>query len=64
MENQKNNKRYYIKDLAEILGVSTRTILNWEQAGKIPKAKRDPMSQYRIYTEESIKKLKKITGRE
>lgn len=59
-----DKSRYCLKDLAGILGVSTRTILNWEQAGKIPKSKRDPMSQYRIYTEEEIKKLRKITGRE
>lgn len=56
-------KRYYITDVAEKLGVTTRTILNWEEAKKIPKAKRDPMSRYRIYTEQDIKKLKKITGR-
>lgn len=60
----KDKTRYYMKDLAEILEVSTRTILNWEQAGKIPEAKRDPMNNYRIYTEDDVKKLKKITGRE
>ncbi|OPY88346.1 MAG: MerR family regulatory protein [Smithella sp. PtaU1.Bin162] len=55
--------RYHMKDVAGILGVSTRTILNWEQAGKIPKAKRDPMSRYRIYSEEDITELRKITNR-
>ena len=59
----KQHERHSFKDLAKILGVTTRTILNWEKAKKIPKAKRDPMSRYRIYTEQDIQKLKKITGR-
>ncbi len=59
----KQYKRHSLRDLAKILGVTTRTIYNWEKAKKIPKPKRDPMSRYRIYTEQDIKKLKKITGR-
>lgn len=59
----KQHERHSFKDMAKILKVSTRTILNWEKAKKIPKAKRDPMSRYRIYTEQDIKKLRKITGR-
>ena len=59
----KQKKRYFIKDIARILGVTNRTIFNWEKAGKIPKAKRDPMSRYRIYSEEDVEKLKEITGR-
>ncbi len=52
-----------IKDVAKSLGVSTRTLMNWEIAEKIPKAKRDPMNNYRYYTPDDIKKIKKITGR-
>lgn len=59
----KDKKRYLMREVAEILGVNRRTILNWEQAGKIPVAKRDPMSNYRVYSEEDVKKLRKITGR-
>lgn len=59
----KAKKRYFIRDVARILGVSSRTVINWELAGKIPRAKRDPMSKYRVYSEEDVKKLKKITGR-
>lgn len=59
----KEKKRYLIKDVARILGVTRRSIYNWEKAGKIPRVERDPMSGYRIYTEEDLKKLKKITGR-
>ena len=56
-------KKYFIKDLEEILGISRKSYYNWEKSGKVPKAKRDPMSKYRYWTEEDIKKLKKITGR-
>lgn len=57
------DKRYYIKDILEILGVAKNTFHNWEREGKVPKANRDPMNNYRYWTEEDIKLLKKVTGR-
>jgi len=54
---------YSLKALARILKVCTRTIINWEQAGKIPKARKDPMSGYRMYSEDDVNELKRITGR-
>jgi len=59
----KREKRYLIRDIVAILGVSRKTYYNWEEAGKIPEAKRDPMSGYRYWTESDLKKLRKITGR-
>lgn len=56
-------KRYAITDIEKILDITRRTYYRWETAGKIPIAKRDPMSHKRYWTEEDIKKLKKITGR-
>ncbi len=56
-------KRYYINDLIKALGISKNSYYNWERQGKVPEAKRDPMSNYRYWTDEDIKKLKKITGR-
>lgn len=56
-------KRYTITDIEKILSITRRTYYRWETAGKIPIAKRDPMSHKRYWTEEDIKKLKKITGR-
>ncbi|MFA6130480.1 MAG: MerR family DNA-binding transcriptional regulator [Candidatus Omnitrophota bacterium] len=56
-------KRFLSQEVAGILGVTRRTLYNWEKAGKIPKTKRDKMSNYRIYTEADIKKLEKLTGR-
>ena len=55
--------RYLIEDIERILKVSRKTYYNWEKAGKVPKAKRDPMSNFRYWTEEDLRKLKKITGR-
>ena len=61
--NKANNNRYTSQQVANILGVYKRTVFNWEKAGKIPKAKRDPMNNYRYYTDEDIKHLKNITRR-
>lgn len=59
----KNIKRYYLAELVKILGISRNTFYNWEHDGKVPEPKRDPMSNYRFWTEADIRKLKKITGR-
>ncbi len=58
-----NNDRYSPQYVADLLGVYKRTLFNWEEAGKLPKAKRDPMNNYRYYTEEDIAMLKRITKR-
>jgi len=60
---KETQKRFLSQEVAGILGITRRTLYNWEKAGKIPKTKRDKMSNYRIYTEKDLKKLKKITGR-
>jgi len=56
-------KKYFIKDIEEILGVKRATYFYWEKSGKILRAKRTPMGNYRYWTNKDIKKLKKITGR-
>jgi len=61
--NQTNNNRYASQQVAEILGIYKRTLFNWEATGKIPKAKRDPMNNYRYYTREDISLLREITKR-
>ena len=59
----KNNSRHTAQRVADILGVDKRTLFNWETARKIPKAKRDPMNNYRYYTDKDIRQLKGITNR-
>jgi len=56
-------KRYQIKDIERILNITRRTYYRWEDAKKIPEAKRDPMSNQRYWTDKDIDKLKKITRR-
>ncbi|MBL7072689.1 MAG: MerR family transcriptional regulator [Candidatus Omnitrophica bacterium] len=56
-------KRYWVSDIIKILGICKKTYYLWEASGKIPKAKRDNMNNYRYWTEEDVEQLKKITGR-
>ena len=45
-----------IKEAAEILGVSKLTLRNWDRDGKLH-ALRHPISNYRVYKSEDLKKL-------
>ena len=45
-----------IKEVAKIVGVNTRTILRWDEKGKVKKAKRDEKG-WRIYDNDDIEKL-------
>jgi len=56
-------KKYFIKNIEKILGVKRVTLFYWEKTGKIPKAKRTIMGNYRYWTKKDIEKLKKITGK-
>ncbi len=56
-------KRYLIEDIEKALLISRKTYYNWEKAGKIPKAKRDPMNNYRYWTAADLKRLQRITRR-
>jgi len=59
-----NGKRYYrVSDVCKALGIFKNTLYNWERLGKIPKAYRDPMSNWRLYSTEDVEVLKKISGR-
>ncbi len=59
----KENNRYTAQEVADTLGIYKRTLFNWEAAGKIPKAKRDPMNNYRYYSDKDIAELRKIAER-
>ena len=57
-------KRYYrVTELCKILGIFKNTLYNWERKEKIPKAYRDPMSGWRLYTKKDIELLERISGR-
>ncbi len=51
------NGRLTITEVAEQLGVSVKTLLRWEKAGKIRKARRD-WRGWRVYEMEDINELK------
>jgi len=45
-----------IGQAAELLGVTTATLRNWDRAGKL-KARRHPINKYRLYTKSDIARL-------
>ena len=54
------DKKHYIRDIENHFGVERRTLFYWEKTGKIPKAKREVMSNYRYWTPQDLERLKKI----
>ncbi len=47
-----------IKEAATLLEVTTQTLRNWDQNGKL-KAKRHKMNKYRLYKKVDLEKLRK-----
>lgn len=56
------NKFITIKKAAEMIGVSELTLRNWDNNGKFP-AGRHPISNYRVYNLEDVKKLLEDMGK-
>ena len=52
--------KYFAKDLIEMLGVKRLTLFYWEKKGKIPKAKRTPMGNYRYWTKDDVGIIKRL----
>lgn len=50
------NKTMTITEIAEILGISPRTIERWEKTRKVKRAKRDYRG-YRVYDQNDLEKL-------
>ena len=47
-----------IKQAAEILGVSKRTLMRWDKDGRFKPESRQQFSRYRLYDREKVKGLK------
>jgi len=45
-----------VSQAAEILGVSTGTLRNWDREGKL-KAERNPVNRYRMYRRRDLERL-------
>jgi len=48
-----------ITEAAKAVGVSSKTIIRWENSGKVKRSKRD-WRNWRIYDKNDIKRLKKF----
>ncbi len=53
------NKRLTITEVAEIVGISPKTIVRWEKVGKVRKAKRD-WRGWRVYDESDLHSIKEF----
>ena len=55
--NSQVKKRMTITEVAEILGISAKTIMRWEKIGKIRKPKRD-WRGWRVYNEGDLDQIR------
>ncbi|HPD13562.1 MAG TPA: MerR family DNA-binding transcriptional regulator [Planctomycetota bacterium] len=56
MDRKGPNGRVTITEAAERVGVTPKTLLRWEKAGKTPKPKRD-WRGWRVYEQEELSQL-------
>jgi DNA-binding transcriptional MerR regulator len=56
-------KKYFIEELERILGVNRKNYYYWEKKGKVPRARRTAMGNYRYWYKEDIDKLKDLIER-
>lgn len=56
MSSKPSGVRLTISEAARLVGVSPKTLLRWEKAGKTPKPKRD-WRGWRVYEEEDLAQL-------
>jgi len=50
-----------LTEVAERIGVATKTIIRWEKTGKIAKSKRD-WRGWRVYSPEDVKELERMVN--
>jgi len=53
------NGRLTITDVAEKIGVTTKTIIRWEKSGKIGKPKRD-WKGWRFYSDDDLQDIQRF----
>ena len=56
-----DKERLTITKVAEKVGVTVKTLIRWEKAGRIKKARRD-WKGWRSYSEEELSDIEKITN--
>lgn len=53
------DKKMTITEVADIVGVTPKTIMRWEKVGKVRRAKRD-FRGWRIYDDEDVSQIREI----
>lgn len=47
-------------EVASLIGITKQTILNWIRAGRIPEPERNPVNDYRIWTEHDVAQIREM----
>ena len=58
---EKEMGRYTITEVADKIGVTTKTIIRWEKSGKIKRPKRD-WKGWRVYLKEDLEALERLVN--
>ena len=58
-----NRKVMTVDQVASALGISKQTLLRYEKRGIVPKPFRNPINKWREYSQDDLKKCKRILGR-
>lgn len=53
-------REYDLEEACEKLGITTKTYKAWEKKGLIPKVKRNPITGYRVLTDEDIMRVRRF----
>lgn len=54
-----NNRRMTITEVADLVGISPKTIVRWEKVGKVKRAKRD-WRGWRFYDEKDLDHIRQF----
>ena len=62
MVSSKSRTSLYLKsgEVAELLGVTKQTLLNWLRAGKILEPERNPVTGYRLWTVADVERVRQM----
>lgn len=58
----KKEKYYTTEEVAQALGISKQTLIRYEKKKLLPKARRNPFNNWRVYTRDDLEKLLRIMG--
>ena len=61
LKNGNGHGKYTITEVAEKIGVTSKTLIRWEKAGKIRRPKRD-WKGWRVYLQEDLEDLERLVN--